>query len=79
MNLQHLILESRQMLLQLLKLKCITNCERFNDGLTIIENKIIEKFKKIHSTCNLVTINSYGYINPVKKWYFEMIYETVNE
>ena len=37
-----------------------------------------EKFRKIHNTCNLRVINSYGYINPIKKWYFEMIYETIN-
>ena len=60
-------------------LKCMTNFDRFKDEEEIIENKIIEKFKKIHSICNLMTINSYGYINPVKKWYFEMIYETINK
>ena len=37
-----------------------------------------EKFKKIQNTCNLSVINSYGYINQIKKWYFEMIYETIN-
>ena len=35
-------------------------------------------YKEIYELCNLKTINNYGYVNTVKKWYFDAIYEKLS-
>ena len=43
-----------------------------------IYNNLLDKNKIILKLCNLKVINEYGYINQAKKWYFDLIYETLN-
>jgi len=40
------------------------------------DNKL--SYKEIYEMCNLKTINNYGYVNSIKKWYFDAIYEKLS-